>query len=82
MLNDNWNSGAPYNTYDFKEYMAFRKEKKLLTPIFRDPSKLFNILNREILLHKLQYYGIAGVILDWYYSTNRTQYVKQDQNTL
>ena len=59
-------------------------DKKLPIPIFMDLSKAFDILNHEILLCKLQYYGISVVALDWFnnYLTNRTQYVALDHSIL
>ena len=59
-------------------------EKKLPISIFMDLSKAFDTLNHEILLGKLQCYGISGVALDWFinYLTNRIQYVALDHNTL
>ena len=59
-------------------------DKKLPISIFMDLSKAFDTLNHEILLCKLQYYGISGVALDCFnnYLTNRTQYVALDHHTL
>ena len=46
--------------------------------IYLDLSKAFDTLNHEILLHKLQYYGIIGNSLSLIkcYLTNRKQYVE------
>ena len=44
--------------------------------IFCDISKDFDVINRDILLHNLNAYGIRGVVNTWFenYLSNRSQY--------
>lgn len=61
-----------------KEFIAQEIEnKKIVLGIFVDFTKAFDSLNRELLLQKLQYYGIRGTGLQLIqsYLSNRHQYV-------
>ena len=45
-----------------------------------DLSKAFDTLNHQILLNKSNFYGIAGIALEWFssYLTGRQQFVEID----
>ena len=54
------------------------ENKKVACGIFLDFAKAFDTVNHEILLHKLEYYGIRGLSLSWFrsYLSDRQQCVK------
>jgi hypothetical protein len=56
--------------------------KETTLVVLCDLSKAFDVINRDILLNKLKYYGLRGVIYNWLvsYLSDRFQYVAIDDN--
>ena len=54
------------------------KSKDITSAIFLDMSKAFDTISHDILLHKLDHYGIRETCKDWFasYLTNRFQYTE------
>jgi len=55
-----------------------RNRKKYVAGIFHDLTKVSECVNHELLIHRLQFYRIRGVTLDWFRSNffDRKQRVK------
>ena len=52
-------------------------DKKITVGVFIDLKKAFDTINHKLLLKKLEFYGIRGIVLKWVesYLSNRKQYV-------
>ena len=61
---------------------ANSQPKKLTMSIFCDLSKAFDVISHKILIKKLEYYGIRGIVKNWLinYLSDRTQYVEIENN--
>ena len=57
--------------------MRYFEKGEYTLEVFIDLSKAFNTVDHQILIKKLQYYGIDGTALEWFksYLSNRKQYI-------
>ena len=65
------------NTFNEEIYISLDSQNSLLS-IYIDFTKAFDTVRHDILLKKMNYYRIRGIILDWFqdYLSNRTQSTK------
>ena len=58
------------------------ENKHSVLSVFLDVSKAFDTIDDQILIHKLEFYGIGGTPLKWHksYMSNRKQYVKHNNS--
>ena len=82
-MNDDFQSNE--STYDaLKEFSSFLYENlekgKSVLALFLDYRKAFDLVPHDVLLRKLEFYGIRGNILQWFrsYLTGRSQRTKYD----
>ena len=57
--------------------VSFEQQESTLA-VYLDLSKAFDTINHDILIQKLQFYGVRGTSLDWFksYLSDRSQFVK------
>ena len=68
---------------DLCSHILINKEKELITTvIYLDLSKAFDTLSHELLLKKLELYGIRGICNKWFESYITNRYLQVKCNTL
>ena len=65
----------PY--FNLQEILQTLEKGDYTLGVFIDLSKAFDIVDHQILIEKLQYYGIDSTALEWFksYLSNRKQYI-------
>ena len=64
---------------DVQDFITFHFDNKMyVLALFVDISKALDSLSHEILLSKLEYYGVRGIVLNWFtsYLTHRFLYTE------
>ena len=76
------NQLSNYRAHD--KDIAGNRQQEYTIGVFLDLAKAFDTVNHEILLTKLEHYGIRGIGLEWFknYLTNRKQIVKYKQKKI
>ena len=72
------NNSTSYALMEFTEKIKESIDRgKFGCGIFIDLRKAFDTVNHDILLKKIEHYGVSGVLLEWFrsYLTDRKQYV-------
>ena len=78
------NHNTSFATMDFLDKVAKSVDNgEFAFGVFIDLSKAFDTINHELLLTKLAYYGVTGLVLQWFrsYLSDRSQYVKWKNET-
>ena len=76
VFNETTQLNMPY--FDLHEILqTLLKNGNNTLGIFNDLSKPFDTVDHQVLIKKLQYYGIDGTALEWFktYLSNRKQYI-------
>lgn len=60
--------------YLIDEWLKEIDQDKIVVAVFLDLKRAFEIVSRDILIQKLKYYGVNGVVLEWFSSYLHERY--------